>query len=648
MLKGPAPRLIDEWQLEPRVWNHVRRAVDDRRAVGQFILTGSAIPADDATRHTGMRRIARLRLRPMSLHESGRSSGAVSLARLLAGEPPRAGDHHVSIAEIAELICRGGWPESVDWPLGRALRANRSQIEDIARVDIRSVDGVRRDPQRVRLLMRSLARNVGTAAATSKLVADVGARDNGGMRPQTAADYLGALERIMIVENQPAWATHLRSRAALRKRPVRHFVDPSLAAAALGADPARLLRDFGFLGLLFESMVVRDLRVYAQAAEADVFHYRENGRLEVDAVVQARDGRWAAFEVKLGPKSVNEGARNLLRLAERVDCETVGPAPGAVRDRAKRIRIRKARRRWCGADRGAGAVAPHRAAALLQSPPDLGDIGSVATTRFPLNWIQSMAPETGKGAHGVRYEPHESPPWPLAAGLAMQYSVLAIGGVVLTVAIVLRSAGSSAGYLAWGAFSALLVSGVATILQARRVGRLGSGYVLMMGTSGVFIAVSVAALREGGPGLLASLIIVSSLFQFLLAGRLSILRRILTPTVAGTVIMLTAVNIMPFLFDFMDNVPEGTPRRWPAPVTVHGDPGGDARGDAQVQWSGAPVGTADRDRRRCHRGVVLRADGRRTHPRGAAGWACRSRRLAGLWRSTSVRRSGPFCPPTPS
>ena len=261
----------------------------------------------------------------MSLHESGRSSGAVSLARLLAGEPPRAGDHHVSIAEIAELICRGGWPESVDWPLGRALRANRSQIEDIARVDIRSVDGVRRDPQRVRLLMRSLARNVGTAAATSKLVADVGARDNGGMRPQTAADYLGALERIMIVENQPAWATHLRSRAALRKRPVRHFVDPSLAAAALGADPARLLRDFGFLGLLFESMVVRDLRVYAQAAEADVFHYRENGRLEVDAVVQARDGRWAAFEVKLGPKSVNEGARNLLRLAERVDCETVGP-----------------------------------------------------------------------------------------------------------------------------------------------------------------------------------------------------------------------------------------------------------------------------------------------------------------------------------
>ena len=178
-----------------------------------------------------------------------------------------------------------------------------------------------------------------------------------------------------------------------------------------------------------------------------------------------------------------------------------------------------------------------------------------------------MASEPGKAAHGVRYEPDERPPWPLAAGLALQYSVLAIGGVVLTVAIVLRSAESSAGYLAWGAFGALLVSGVATVLQARRVGRLGSGYVLMMGTSGAFIAVSVAALQQGGPGLLATLIIVSSLFQFLLAGRLAILRRILTPTVAGTVIMLIAVNVMPFLFDFMDNVPEGS-APLAAPVTV--------------------------------------------------------------------------------
>ena len=325
VLKGPPPRLIDEWQLEPRIWNHVRRAVDDRRAPGQFILTGSAIPADDATRHTGMRRIVRLCLRPMSLHESGRSSGAISLKRMLAGEPPEAGRHAIPIGEMAELICRGGWPESVDWPLARALRANGGQVDEVARVDIRGVDGVRRDPQRVRLLLRSLARNVGTAVATSKLAADLGARDDGGMKPHTAADYLNALERIMIVENQPAWATHLRSRAVLRKRPVRHFVDPSLAVAALGADPERLLRDFKFLGLLFESMVVRDLRVYAQAADAEVFHYREDGRLEVDAVVQARDGRWAAFEMKLGPRMVEEGARNLLRLAERVDPAVVGP-----------------------------------------------------------------------------------------------------------------------------------------------------------------------------------------------------------------------------------------------------------------------------------------------------------------------------------
>lgn len=325
VLKGPPPRLIDEWQLQPRVWNHVRRAVDDRRAPGQFILTGSAIPADDATRHTGMRRIVRLRLRPMSLHEADRSSGAISLKRLLEGEPPSAGEHSIPLGEVAELICRGGWPESVDWPLQRALRANRGQVDEVARVDIRAVDGVRRDPQRVRLLLRSLARNVGTAVATSKLAADLGGREHRGIKPHTAADYLNALEGTMIVENQPAWATHLRSRAVLRKRPVRHFVDPSLAVAALGANPDRLLRDFKFLGLLFESMVVRDLRVYGQAADAEVFHYREDGRLEVDAVVQAHDGRWAAFEVKLGPKRVEEGARNLLRLAERVDQRVAGP-----------------------------------------------------------------------------------------------------------------------------------------------------------------------------------------------------------------------------------------------------------------------------------------------------------------------------------
>ncbi len=325
VLKGPAPRLIDEWQLEPRIWNHVRRVVDDRRLPGQFILAGSAIPADDATRHTGMRRIVRLRLRPMSLHEAGRSSGVISLNKLLAGNPIAAGEHTIPLGEVAEHICRGGWPESVDWPLARCLRANRGQVDEVARTDIREVDGVRRNPQRVRLLLRSLARNVGTAVAISKLAADLGARDNGPIKPHTASDYLNALERIMIVEDQPAWATNLRSRAILRKRPVRHFVDPSLAVAALGADPDRLLKDFKFLGFLFESMVVRDLRVYAQAADADVFHYREDGRLEVDAVVQARDGRWAAFEVKLGPRMVEEGARNLLRLAERVDQQVVGP-----------------------------------------------------------------------------------------------------------------------------------------------------------------------------------------------------------------------------------------------------------------------------------------------------------------------------------
>ncbi len=325
VLRDQTPRLIDEWQVAPKLWNHVRRAVDDRGQTGQFILTGSANPADDATRHTGFGRFIRLRMRPMSLHECGWSSGSVSLRAMLHGDAPGADAHKLSIAELAELICRGGWPEAVDWPLDRALLMNRARVDEVTRVGIRRVDGVRRDPQRVGTLMRSLARNVGTAVAISKLAADMDGGAGAAIKPHTAADYLTALARIMVVEDQPAWATHLRSRAILRKRPVRHYVDPSLAVAAIGANPDRLLADIEYLGLLFESLVVRDLRVYSQGLDAQVFHYRENGRLEVDAVVQARDGAWAAFEVKLGPGRADQAARNLLRLASRVDEQRVGP-----------------------------------------------------------------------------------------------------------------------------------------------------------------------------------------------------------------------------------------------------------------------------------------------------------------------------------
>ena len=323
VLIGDVPRLIDEWQLEPAVWNHVRRAVDDRGRPGQFILTGSAVPADDATRHTGAGRLTRLRMRPLSLFELDRSSGDISLARLLDGEPAAAGLSEIPLDDLAELICVGGWPVNLGRSTSLALRANRDHVDEIRRLDIANGDGRKRDPARVGMLLRSLARNVATPAATATLAADTG-EGVAAIREHTAADYLRALERIMIVENQPAWPTHLRSRSVLRSKPVRHLADPSLAVAAVRATPDRLLRDPEFLGLLFESMVVRDLRAYAQAADAEVFHYREKGGLEVDAIVQANDGRWAAFEIKLGESRVDAGAASLLRLADRVDAGRMG------------------------------------------------------------------------------------------------------------------------------------------------------------------------------------------------------------------------------------------------------------------------------------------------------------------------------------
>ena len=318
VLRGETPRLIDEWQTEPDIWNHVRRAVDDRRAPGQFILTGLAVPADDITRHTGAGRLTRLRMRPCSLFETRHSAGEISLRRLLDGGKQWAERSDLPVSELAELVCRGGWPGHLGYPLARALRMNRDYLNEIRRVDISRVSGRTRDPVKVGRLLRSLARNVATPASIPTLVQDIHGSGTSMMKPGTASEYLDALERLMIVEDLPAWAPHLRSRTTLRTTPVRHLADPSLAVAALQATPDRLLADLEYLGFLFESMVIRDLRVYAQAADAEVFHYREKGGLEVDAVVEAYDGRWAAFEVKLGDRWVDEGAANLRRLAARM------------------------------------------------------------------------------------------------------------------------------------------------------------------------------------------------------------------------------------------------------------------------------------------------------------------------------------------
>lgn len=318
VLAGETPRLIDEWQLAPRVWNHVRHEVDRRRAPGQFILTGSAKPADDHTRHSGAGRFSRLTMRPFTLSESGQSSCRISLAKLLQSEAQSAARQELSISALGEILCVGGWPANIGKPLSAAIRANRGYIREICHVDVSRANGKSHDPTKVERLLRSLARNVATPVATSKLAADVAGANSQKLHAETAAEYLEALTRLMVVEDQPAWSPSLRSRTRLRAGAVRHFVDPSLAVAALGIAPDRLLADLKFFGFLFESLVIRDLRVYAQAADARVYHYREKDGLEVDAIVETADGRWAAFEIKLGERWLEEGKKNLLRVAKRL------------------------------------------------------------------------------------------------------------------------------------------------------------------------------------------------------------------------------------------------------------------------------------------------------------------------------------------
>lgn len=324
VLRGKTPRLIDEWQIEPSIWNHIRRAVDDRRKPDQFILTGSAVPADDVTRHTGAGRLTRLRMRPMTLFETGHSSGSISVKELLAGMTmPTVSEPGLDVTEIARRTAVGGWPGHLEYDVDRALRAVRDYLEEIRRTDIGRVDKTYRDPEKVGRFLRSLARNVSTPAARRTLATDAGGAD-GPLDDRTVDDYLNSLSRLMIVEDQPAWAPHLRSKSILRRSARRHFVDPSLAVAALRATPERLLKDLNLLGFLFESLVVRDLRVYAQSADASVYHYRDNTGLEVDAIVEAADGRWAAFEIKLGPGHVEAAADSLSRFAGRVDVSKSG------------------------------------------------------------------------------------------------------------------------------------------------------------------------------------------------------------------------------------------------------------------------------------------------------------------------------------
>lgn len=325
LLKGEVPRLIDEWQMAPVLWDAVRFEVDNRGEVGQFILTGSAVPSDNVTAHTGTGRFSRILMRPMSLFESKESNGSVSLGSLFSGNQDIESISELSIENIAFAICRGGWPASVLKNEAAALRMSRDYVEAVINHDVSRVDDVEKNPERVRLLLRSLARNVATSASMQTIKSDIEATDI-SISDKTISSYLNALRRIFVVEDLPAWQPSMRSRSAIRTSAKRHFVDPSIATAVLRTNPDGLLKDFNTLGFLFESLCTRDIRVYAQAIDGDVLHYRDKSGLESDLIVRLRDGRWAAIEVKLGNKQIEEAAQNLLALKAKIDEDKMGQA----------------------------------------------------------------------------------------------------------------------------------------------------------------------------------------------------------------------------------------------------------------------------------------------------------------------------------
>jgi predicted AAA+ superfamily ATPase len=318
LLSGDAPRLIDEWQMAPVLWDAVRFAVDKRGGCGHFILTGSAVPKDNAVQHTGTGRISRMLMRPMSLFESLESNGAVSLKALFDGGADGECVSSLTIEKLAFALARGGWPASVGQKESAALKQVHDYTDAVINIDVSRVDGVEKNPARVRALMRSLARNISTAAGVTTIRDDIAGNDE-SVSEKTIASYMNALRRIFVVEDLPAWSPAMRSKTALRTSPKRHFTDPSIAAAALRASPDRLLQDFNTFGLLFESLCIRDLRVYAGAIDGEVFHYRDKSGLEADAVIHLRDGRWGAVEVKMGAKEIEAAAKNLKSLREKIN-----------------------------------------------------------------------------------------------------------------------------------------------------------------------------------------------------------------------------------------------------------------------------------------------------------------------------------------
>lgn len=318
VLNGAAPRLIDEWQVYPEIWNHVRHEVDTRKGTGQFILTGSSTALDTPHLHSGAGRISPMIMRPMSSHERGWSAGLLSLYGLLHGERPACDEVSFNLDSLVEQLVIGGWPGLLSSDVHGGLRHGRDYISAITEVDLQRASKRRHDPLKVMRLLRSYARNISTAASLATLSKDPeGSRYS--VTDETVAVYLDALRRLFIIEDLPAWNVHIRSSQLLRKGVKRHFVDPSLAIGALGLSIDTLKKDLRYTGVLFESMVIRDLRVYAEQHDGKVYHYRDSQGLAVDAIIEYADGTWAAFEIKMGFRAQDEGAQNLLKLADRID-----------------------------------------------------------------------------------------------------------------------------------------------------------------------------------------------------------------------------------------------------------------------------------------------------------------------------------------
>ncbi|MDX9930131.1 MAG: DUF4143 domain-containing protein [Bacteroidales bacterium] len=325
LLSGNTPRLIDEWQVQPKLWNYIRHEIDARKEKSQFILTGSSTPDDKIPIHSGAGRFTTVDMRTLSWQELGYSSGEVSMKQLLSDNEIDLSDRSVDLETIVERIIKGGWPGLLTSNTEEALLLNRAYIDLIAETDMSRISGIKRDPVKVRNIFRSIARNTATLVAKTTIVKDIKEYDNGDITRPTLYEYLDALERLMIIENQPAWSTHIRSSASLRKSPKMHFTDVSLSVAALGANKESLLKDLRFTGFLFESLVTHDLRVYARANDGIVCHYCDSSGLEIDCIVQKRNGDWAAFEIKLGIGLINEAASNLKKLTTTLDIKKIGP-----------------------------------------------------------------------------------------------------------------------------------------------------------------------------------------------------------------------------------------------------------------------------------------------------------------------------------